>query len=65
MRDIVKLADFDVAAIKYHSGSKAILRKELVTHHYQSLANTILDNDDRNDAPAMRSRLLIDGTRAP
>ena len=42
LRDIAKLADTNVAAIKYHFGSKEIFWKEVVSHLYQSLAATML-----------------------
>jgi AcrR family transcriptional regulator len=54
LRDIAKLADTNVAAIKYHFGSKEIFWKEVVSHLYQSLSDTILDNDGRNEAASTR-----------
>ena len=45
LRDIARLADTNVAAIKYHFGSKEMFWKEVVSHLYKSLAATILDND--------------------
>ncbi len=62
LRDIAKLADTNVAAIKYHFGSKEIFWKEVVSHLYQSLAATILDNDGRDEAPSTRD-LIRNSTR--
>ena len=54
LRDIAKLAGTNVAAIKYHYGSKEIFWKVVVSHLYQSLADTILDNENRGDAGTTR-----------
>jgi AcrR family transcriptional regulator len=62
LRDIANLAETNVAAIKYHFGSKEIFWKEVVSHLYQSLAATILDNDGRNTAPSTRE-LIRNSTR--
>jgi AcrR family transcriptional regulator len=62
LRDIARLADTNVAAIKYHFGSKEVLWKEVVSHLYQSLAATILDNDGRDEAPSTRD-LIRNSTR--
>jgi AcrR family transcriptional regulator len=62
LRDIANLAETNVAAIKYHFGSKEIFWKEVVSHLYQSLAATILDNDGRSTAPSTRE-LIRNSTR--
>lgn len=62
LRDIANLAETNVAAIKYHFGSKEIFWKEVVSHLYQSLAATILDNDGRNTSPSTRE-LIRNSTR--
>lgn len=62
LRDIAKLADTNVAAIKYHFGSKEIFWKEVVSYLYQSLADTILNNDGRSEAASTRE-LIRNSTR--
>jgi AcrR family transcriptional regulator len=62
LRDIAKLADTNVAAIKYHFGSKEIFWKAVVSHLYKSLADTILDNDGRSEAASTRE-LIRNSTR--
>jgi AcrR family transcriptional regulator len=62
LRDIAKLADTNVAAIKYHFGSKEMFWKEVVSYLYQSLAATILDNDGRSEASSTRE-LIRNSTR--
>jgi len=62
LRDIAKLADTNVAAIKYHFGSKEIFWKAVISHLYKQLADTILDNDNRSDAGSTRD-LIRNSTR--
>ncbi len=62
LRDIARLADTNVAAIKYHFGSKEMFWKEVVSHLYKSLAATILDNEGRNEASSTRE-LIRNSTR--
>ncbi len=62
LRDIAKLADTNVAAVKYHYESKEKLWQAVVSHLYRSLADTILDNEERQSADSTRE-LIRDSTR--
>jgi AcrR family transcriptional regulator len=54
VRDIANLADTNVAAIKYHFGSKEKFWQAVVSHLYRALADAILDQPDRSEAATTR-----------
>lgn len=62
LRDIAKRADTNVAAVKYHYESKEELWKAVVSFLYRSLADAILDDEERF-APGSTREVIRNSTR--
>ncbi|QYO65104.1 TetR/AcrR family transcriptional regulator [Leptolyngbya sp. 7M] len=63
LRDIARLADTNVAAVKYHYQSKEKLWQAVVSYLYRALSDTILDNEERHSATSTRE-LIRNSTRS-